>query len=256
MQVVAGDVTANLTTAQRMIARAKEEACQIVVLPECLDAGWTSESARAIADEIPGRSSGALCEAAAAVGIFAVAGITERAGARLFNTAVLVSPSGEVLAKHRKINELEIARDLYSLGNTITVTETAVGRIGMTICADNFSESLAFSEAQACMGAQLILSPCAWVVDADRDDGLNPYGDIWRKSYAALTSKYPVHIVGVSSVGWLIDGPWKGRKGIGCSLAYGPGGKQLIRGPFGEDAACLLTVNLKVAGGSTSSVGS
>lgn len=44
------------------------------------------------------------------------------------NSAVLISPAGEVLLRHRKLNELSIARDLYTLGDSLNVAETEIGR--------------------------------------------------------------------------------------------------------------------------------
>jgi hypothetical protein len=52
-------------------------------------------------------------------------------------------------------------------------------------------------------------------------------------------------VIGVSNTGPLTDGPWKGRKCIGCSLAVGPGGEVLMRGPYGDDAEALLTVEVE-----------
>jgi hypothetical protein len=51
-------------------------------------------------------------------------------------------------------------------------------------------------------------------------------------------------VVGVSNVGWLTAGPWKGRKCIGCSLAVGPGGEILARGPYGDTAEDLIVVEV------------
>ena len=80
------------------------------------------------------------------------------------------------------------------------------------------------------MGAQLILSPSAWAVDADHDNAREPYGKLWLDAYAELARLYDVTVVGVSNVGWLTAGPWAGRKCIGCSLAVGPGGSVLAGG--------------------------
>jgi hypothetical protein len=51
-----------------------------------------------------------------------------------------------------------------------------------------------------------------------------------------------IPIIGVSNVGWLTAGPWKGRKCIGCSLAMGPGGATLATGPYGETAESFVVV--------------
>ena len=166
----------------------------------------------------------------------------ERQGDRLYNSAVLLSPAGEVLLRHRKLNELEIASDLYTLGDGLGVVDTEIGRVGLLICADLFPTSLVYAEALARMGAQWILSPCAWAVDADHDNARDPYGDLWQRSYGEITSRYPLTVVGVSNVGWLDAGPWASKKCIGCSLAVGPGGKVLAHGRYGEDAEELLVV--------------
>jgi hypothetical protein len=53
-------------------------------------------------------------------------------------------------------------------------------------------------------------------------------------------------IVGVSNVGWLTDGPWRGRKCIGCSLVVGPDGQPVLTGPYGVDAETVLYANVEV----------
>jgi predicted amidohydrolase len=122
------------------------------------------------------------------------------------------------------------------------VADTELGKVAINICADNFGDSQAISHVQARMGARLILSPSAWAVDADHDDEKEPYGKLWLDSYTELARLYDLTIVGVSNVGWLDAGPWSGRKVIGCSLAVGPGGEVLARGPYGDDADALIVV--------------
>lgn len=239
--VEGGAAGANLGRACAMIAEAASKGCDYVVLPECLDAGWTHPSAREFAQPIPGPTCAQLAGAARTHGVYVVAGVTERAGDRIYNAAVLLSPDGELLLKHRKINELDIAHDLYSLGSMVGVAETGSIRTGVTICADNFPDSLDFARSIARMGARLLLSPCAWAVDADHDNQLEPYGGLWLGAYSELSSAFDITVVGVSNVGWMTGGPWQGRKCIGCSLAVGPGGKVLATGPYGVDAEVLIT---------------
>jgi len=114
----------------------------------------------------------------------------------------------------------------------------------VNICADNFADSLAIAHVLARMGAQVLLSPSAWAVDADHDNAATPYGDLWRKAYQEIARLYDLYVIGVSNVGWLTAGPWKGRKVIGCSLAVGPGGKILAEGPYGEEAEALVMVEV------------
>jgi len=244
MLVECGKVEANLRRAQSMIRRAAAADCRAIVLPECLDTGWTYPGAPALAHPIPGPTSDALRDCAIEAKLFVVAGITERDGARTYNAAILISPKGEILLKHRKINELEIAHHIYSTGTSVAVADTELGRIAVNICADNFPDSLHLARAQCHMGARALLSPCAWAVDADHDNTKDPYGALWIGAYRTLAHEYRIPIVGVSNVGWLTAGPWQGRKCIGCSLAIGPSGDILAQGPYGDAAEELTVIDL------------
>ncbi len=245
MLVEGGQPAANLGRAQQFIGNAAAQGCRIVVLPECLDLGWTDPSARRLAQPIPGPHAQQLADAARQSGAFVVAGLVERAGERIYNSAILIDPRGEILLLHRKINELDIAHDLYSIGNCLAVADTELGTLGINICADNFPSSLAIGHVLARMGAQLLLSPSAWAVDADHDNQSTPYGEPWRGAFAELGRLYDLPVIAVSNVGWLADGPWKGRKAIGCSLATNRRGELLAAAPYGEAAEALVVVEVE-----------
>lgn len=240
--VEGGQPRANLDRAVVAVSHASTFGARVVVLPECLDLGWTHPSARELAQPIPGPHSDRLADAARQNHIYVTAGLVERAGHRLFNSAILIDPDGEIRLHHRKINELDIALDLYSIGDRLGVAGTALGKVGIAICADNFSDSLAIGHVLARMGAQVILSPCAWAVDADHDNKREPYGKLWRDAYSELARLYDVTVIGVSNVGPISGGPWRGRKCIGCSLAMGPDATVLAQGPYGESAEALVEV--------------
>lgn len=245
MLVAGAEPAANLDRAEKAIREAAGKGCRLVVLPECMDLGWTDPSARRLAQPIPGPHSQRLAQAAQQHGVFVVAGLVERAGERLYNAAVLIDPRGEILLVHRKINELDIAHDLYAIGDRLAVAHTELGTLGISICADNFPNSLAIGHVLARMGAQLLLSPSAWAVDSDHDNRAVPYGERWRRAYGELGRLYDLPVIGVSNVGWLTDGPWKGRKAIGCSLATNNLGKILAEGPYGESAEALIVVDVE-----------
>ena len=241
-----GHPQGNLDRAVDAIQQAASKGCRLVVLPECLDLGWGDPSARDLAQPIPGPHVQRLQGAARKHQIHVAAGLVERAGNQLFNAAVLISPSGDILLHHRKINELDICLGLYSVGDRLGVVNTELGTVGLNIYADNFSNSLAIGHVLCRMGAQIILSPSAWAVDADNDNAKEPYGKLWLDSYTELARLYDVTIIGVSNVGWITSGPWRGRKVIGCSLAVGPGGRVLAQGPYGEAAAVVIPLEVEL----------
>jgi len=246
MLVEGGQLQENLARAVEMIAQAGQRGCQIVILPECLDLGWAHPSAEQFAAEIPGPTCGVLSRAASEAGLYVVAGLTERAGSRVYNAAVLISPEGHLLLKHRKINLLDIEQDIYSTGDRLAFCETAHGVIGINICADNFPDSLVLGHSLARMGAEILLSPSAWAVPAEHDPVAEPYGALWEGSYRNLASLYEMPVVGVSSVGWITGGPWAGRKCIGCSLVVGANGQIVAKGPYGVDAQELIVLEVEL----------
>jgi predicted amidohydrolase len=242
MRVVGGSPADNLNAAEEMIRRAAKERCDLVVLPECLDLGWTWPRARELASPIPGPRSDRLAACAKEAGIWVVAGLTERSADRVFNAAVLLSDKGKLLAVHRKINELSIAHHLYDCGDRLLAVRSPFGPLGVTICADNFPDSLALGESLARMGVRTLLSPCAWAVDADDAIAKKPYGDLWLNSYGQLAHRFGMTVVGVSYVGAITAGPWEGRVCIGNSIAVGPGGTLAV-GPYGVHAEELIVVD-------------
>lgn len=241
MQVVGGRKQQNLERAQTRIREAANAGAKVVLLPEALNLGWTHPSARQQADPVPlGESSQRLIESAKRCGVFVCAGLVEQSGSKVFNSALLVDPTGRVLLHHRKIHELEIGHSFYDLGDRLQVAETPFGRIGVIICADAFARGQVLSRSLALMGAEMILSPCAWAVEAHHDNQTDPYGKLWLDNYGPVARDFQIWIAGASNVGWLNEGPWAGRKCIGCSLLVGPKGQQALIGPYGPDAESIL----------------
>lgn len=247
MRVIGGNLAANLHRAAECIAAAADQGANLIVLPEALDVGWTDPAASAGAQAIP---DGATCrhlrEAARRHRIHVCAGLTERAGKSIFNAAVLLGPDGELLLHHRKLNELAIGHDSYAQGDRLGVAHTDFGTVGLMICADAFARGEVISRTLGLMGADLIVSPCAWAVPAEHDPAIEPYGQLWRDCYGPVARDFRLWIAGVSSVGPIRGGPWAGRKCIGCSLLVGPDGTVRQEGPYGEEAEALLLADLEL----------
>ncbi len=247
MLVEGGCKSANLRRAVDRIAQAAREGAKVAVLPEALNLGWTHPSARTEADSIPdGESCAALRAAARRHRIHLCAGLVERADDEVFNSAVLISDNGDVLLRHRKLNELEIGHEYYAQGDRLGVVHTPLGTVGVMICADAFARGQVVSRTLGLMGADLILSPSAWAVPADHNNDRDPYGQLWLDNYVPVACDFRLWIAGISNVGWLTAGPWQGRKCIGCSLLIGPDGQPVLRGPYGENAETILYSNIEV----------
>jgi predicted amidohydrolase len=245
MKVTGGDREANLARAGAKIAEAAAEGADFVLLPEAMDLGWTDPSALTQAEPIP---EGKTCQVLAALAkkhqVYVCSGLIEKSGDQVFNSAVVLDPQGEVILLHRKINELDIGHPYYALGDRLNVCETAYGTVGVMICADASTGDRVIPRALSYMGADVILSPSSWAVQADHDNIQDPYGGMWKEAYKPVARDFRVWIASCSNVGWMTGGPWKGWKGIGCSMVIGPGGTEVLNAPYGVDADTILYADI------------
>ena len=245
MSVVGGDREANLKHAGEMISEAVEQGAQFILLPEAMDLGWTDPSALTEAEPIPeGKTARFLSDMAQKHKVFVCSGLIEKDGDKVYNSAVLIDPTGEVILVHRKINELDIGHPYYALGERLNVCHTEFGTIGLMICADASTGDRVIPRALAYMGADVILSPSSWAVVADHNNQSDPYGGMWKDAYKPVAKDFRVWIASCSNVGWMTGGPWKGWKGIGCSMVIGPGGHEVVNAPYGATADTILYVDI------------
>lgn len=246
MRVDGGALEANLDHAAAMISEAAEHGAQVVLLPEAMDLGWTHPSALTKAEAVPGgRAFAMLSDMAKKHGVYVCSGLTEKDGDKVYNSAVLIDPHGQMILHHRKINELDIGHPYYALGQSLQVVDTEFGRMGVMICADASTGKWEISRSLAYMGAAVILSPSAWAVPSDHNNQEEPYGQWWRKAYIPVSKDFRIWIAGCSNVGWMTGGPWKGWKTIGCSMVMAPGGREVLQGPYGVDADTILYVDIQ-----------
>src|SRR5262245_63613016 len=103
----------------RMIGFLRETAragTLLTAFPECVLTGYcfeTLDEARPCAEPIPGPSTLRLAEACRELGVYALFGLLEADGDRLFNACVLVGPDG-VAGKHRKIHMPYLGIDRFA----------------------------------------------------------------------------------------------------------------------------------------------
>jgi predicted amidohydrolase len=243
--VEGGEPDRNLERAAKLIRQAKVENCDLVLLPETLDLAWTHPSAFTEAEPIPGRFSDFFCDLAAELEIWLCLGLTEKRGEKRYNAAILIDNNGKIVYLYHKINILEVEFPFYEMGKSVTVAETPFGDIGINICADNYIDSIHNAHMLARMGAQLILSPSSWTVDHFVTEEMDPYRDKWIKPLQEIAQIYDIPFLSVTSVGYIVGGPYEGKKMIGCSLAVDKSGI-IAQGEFNEFAGDLKVVDVTI----------
>lgn len=101
------DKERNIQHARQAIDRAAGEGARLVILPEIWNSPYSNDSFPVYAEEVGGGdspSTAMLSDAAAANSIVLVGGsIPERSEGKLFNTSFVYGPKGELLGRHRKV---------------------------------------------------------------------------------------------------------------------------------------------------------
>jgi N-carbamoylputrescine amidase len=192
MQPSFGDVASNVERSLQLIDRAAADGANLVVLPELCNTGYvfaSREEAFAIAEEIPaGPTVAAWAERAARHRLHLVAGICERAGNKLYNSAVVIGPAGYV-GTYRKVHLWNEEALFFEPGNLgFPVFHTPIGRIGAAICYDGwFPETFRLCALQ---GADIVCVPTNWVPIPGQADGRQAMANILAMAAAHSNSMF------------------------------------------------------------------
>ncbi len=196
----------------------------LVVLPETCTTGFSPgldvHGLWDVLDPIPGEQTAPLHAVVAETGIHLVYGAYARGPDRgvVFNTAVLVGPSGEQRGIYNKTHpfctEIVTGGGWVTPGDDACVVETELGRIGLMICFDGDFPELA--RITALKGAEIIARPSALLRSAD----------IWELTNRARAYDNHVFVIGANATG--VDP--EGVLYFGNSMIVSPIAEVLARG--------------------------
>jgi predicted amidohydrolase len=158
--------------------------------PDC-----STEELWDLVSELPGPVVEPIQDVARELGVHVCVGTYERGPERgiVYNSSVLIDPTGEVLGIYRKTHpfctEHVDGGGWVTPGDTVAVCDTDLGRIGMIICFDGDYPEL--SRIQAVQGAEVILRPSALLRSAD----------VWELTSRARAYDHHVFVVGANATG-------------------------------------------------------
>lgn len=154
------DLGGSLAKAESLIREAAGQGAQLLVFPETwlpgypvwLDVApgaalWDHPPAKEVftilfenSVEIPGPTVARLSAVARDTKTTVVMGLNERDGGTLYNTMLFIGADGELLGVHRKLIPTYSERTVWGRGDgsTMTVVDTAVGRVGGLICWEHW----------------------------------------------------------------------------------------------------------------------
>lgn len=226
MDVTIGDVDANVAAMIERLRETRARGARLAIFPECAASGYcfgSKEEALPFAQPVPGPITAAMSAACAGLDTFAVFGMLEHDGDRVFNAAVLVGPKG-VIGSYRKVHLPYLGIDMFTSFGDRPFDVHAAGdvKIGMQICYDaSFPEA---SRCQALLGADLIILPTNWPPGAECMAS-------WAVNTRALENA--VYFAAVNRVGTERGFPFIGRSRIcdpsGNTLAESTGtGEEIL----------------------------
>lgn len=179
------DVEANLATAERLIRKAANMGAALVATPENTTYLGPQFHKVDLAETLEGDLNARFSALAAELGVHLLIGsFPERRvdadgnldAARCYNTSALYGPTGVRIAHYRKIHLFDVEipgglsireSDTVHAGDEVVVAETALGRIGLSICYD-----LRFPEMYRALvdaGADVIMIPAAFTLTTGKD---------------------------------------------------------------------------------------
>jgi 5-aminopentanamidase len=161
-----GEVERNL---DRVAARLAGIRTDLMVLPELFASGYqfaSAEEARDLSEPVPdGPTTRRLLDLARERETYIVAGLPERAGGRIYNSAVLVGPGG-LIGCYRKSHLFDEETRWFAPGDTgFQVWDIGTAKIGVLICFDWYypesARTLALRGAEIlCHPSNLVLPHC------------------------------------------------------------------------------------------------
>ena len=226
MDVGLADVEGNLSRMREELRKTTAQGAKLTVFPECSATGYCFESFEEcwnLSEPVPGPITDAMVSACSEVNSYAVFGMIERDGDRIFNAAVLAGPDG-VIGTYRKIHLPYLGLDMHTTpgDRPFAVHEVEGLKIGLNICYDS-----AFPEASRCLtllGADLIILPTNWPPGAEC---------LARTAISTRAMENAVYYAAINRVG-----TERGFRFIGASSICDPVGNELAVAA-GEDESIL-----------------
>ncbi|MBZ0086793.1 MAG: carbon-nitrogen hydrolase [Thermomonas sp.] len=243
-----GDAASNLPVIEARVGDAAKAGAKLVLLQELHNGAYFCQHEAVgefdLAEPIPGPSTERLSTLAKQHGVVLVSSLFEKRAAGLYhNTAVVFDADGRLAGKYRKMHIPDdpgfYEKFYFTPGDLgFTPIDTAVGKLGVLVCWDQWYPEAA--RLMALAGAELLLYPTAigWDPD-DTQDEKTRQRDAWVSSHRGHAVANGLPVLSCNRVGH--EPSPLGASGIdfwGNSLVLGPQGEVLAEA--GSETTLLL----------------
>ena len=232
-----GQVDHNRAKLVELATAAFDQDAQLIVAPEACISGYVfnnRQEAAECAESLPdGPTVQALAKLTAKNNGYIVAGLVEKEGELLYNTAILVGPEG-FIGKYRKVHLWDLDNTIYEAGNEFPVFDLPFGRLAMSICYDGMFPEV--TRIYATKGVDIICHPTNWVVIPGIADASNP---AWVSIAAGQAACSGVIIICADRIG-TERGITFGGHSCMCALT----GMLSELGPLDEEKMIMAPINI------------
>ncbi len=227
MDVKVGRPEENLARGAELIAEAARRGSHVILLPELWLNGYPLEESISTAEPLSGPMMERLRALASEHGISIVGSFLEERDGAVYNSAPIISPTGDILGVYRKMHLFSYMGEDEHLGRGDAPLTVSLpwGKAAVAICYD-----LRFPElfrAYADSGAEIVFLVAEWPT---------PRISHWSLLLQARAVENLYYVAGCNRVGR--EGPTVYG---GASAAHGPWGETVVKG---GDGALLLTFSV------------
>jgi 5-aminopentanamidase len=236
MDCVNGNVAANIAKIADLAAAARRPGAEPVVFPECATTGYfLGGRLNELAEPPDGGTAERLAAIARANAVhLAVGAYTQDEGA-VRNSQLLFGPDGKTLAVYHKAHLFASERTQCRPGDRPVVVDTALGRLGLTICYDLIFPDYARRLVE--LGAEIVINSTNWIADAYQREVWGWTGPTAQSLAAVRALENGVVLAMADRVGREALGESLVFDSLGHSTIAGPSGRILASVPAGEGVA-------------------
>jgi N-carbamoylputrescine amidase len=238
------DREASLAHMGALADEAADAGADLILFPEAAATGLANnddpQHDLPLAEPVPGPITARLAAMARRARAYLAAGILERHGPRLYDSAVLLDPRGRLALHYRRIQPQWHGRGadprVYRQGRDVASAATPLGTLSILICGDLFDDAIV-ARVRA-LAPDALLFPFA----RNFSDGSFDQAKWDREEEAAYAARATAAGCTTLMANVLEDPTLTGWPSFGGAMAVSPDGEVLARWPLGRPGVLLVDV--------------
>ncbi len=230
------DLDSNVARHKEYIKDCSAKGARVILFPECSVTGYFPDVIEKLGKRDLEEAEGKLCKTAAASGVYVIAGIPTFTQAKMFNSAIVISPQGKVIERYHKI---QLAGERWAVpGDHMSVFPIDGVSCSIIICHDERYPELVRLPVLA--GARVVFY-ISHESGLEAPEKIEPY----RAQIVARAVENSVYVAHANA-------PWDKTRNEGShgqSRIISPSGRILVEAGMHDEQVISAELDLKKANG-------